>query len=112
MTDISEIREICDAIITDDENKTITIPLTDLIWTIVCYNFDIKHIEEEINIDDAMGRPFYDLICAKNCKSSRIDEIGRIISQYGDFDTQKIYKETRKIHEWNKGDDGNDCETI
>lgn len=101
MTDILEIRKIVDEILKEDK-QTITIPLEELIWTIVCFNFDIKSIEEEINIDTKLDRPIYDLHCEKECKASRIDEISRIIGQYSDFDTQRIYKETRKIHEWNK----------
>ena len=81
-----KVKEMWDTILTEEEkNKTITIPIKDLVWTMICYSYNMKEYE------DISSR------FLKEGVAARRDELGRLITQYSNFNTQRIYKETDKI---------------
>lgn len=100
-SDITEVKEIVDKILGDDYDITVTLPLKDLVWTMVNYSFNIKEIEELIHAatEDNIKLTQYNhrLLVDKECNAAREDELGRLISTYSNFNTQRIYKETGKI---------------
>ena len=59
------------------------------------------------DIENDIGRDRYDnvilnnnnhrLIVKKECFATKINELGRLISSYSNFDTGRIYKETDKL---------------
>jgi len=99
--DVTKIKEMVDIILEDDQDKTVTIPLKDLVWTMVNYSHNIKEIEELIHAvtEDNINLTQYNhrLLVNKECNAAKENELGRLISMYSDFDTQRIYKETSKI---------------
>lgn len=100
MTD--NIKDIVDKIIQDDD-LIINIPLSDLIWTIVVFSFSMRNIEDEL----FKRYPFRPLSLSKEEEANlsrdkeycacRRDELARLIGQYSDFDTQRIWDEVDKI---------------
>jgi hypothetical protein len=100
---INNIKNIVDNILKENENKTIHIPLKDLIWTIVVFSYDMKSIEDKVFSDypfQPMGMcedTYKSLIQDKEYLACRRNELARIIGQYTDFNTQKIWDETDKI---------------
>ena len=101
------MKHICNTIITEEENKTITIPIKDMIWAMLHYTYERLEIEEQILADDnnniLLTSRNHQLLVNKECSAAREDELARLISHYSDFDTQKIHKETHKIiKEWYK----------
>ena len=96
--------EIYEAILTEADKDTIVeIPLKDLIWTIVCYSNEMSNFEKEA----FSNYPYYPrhknedetdrLIQAREYKACRRDELARIITQYTDYDTSKIWSEVIKL---------------
>lgn len=96
-----ELKEKVDNIIKED--KTINVPLKDLIWTIVAYSYEMRDIEDEMfsnyqfipnnlteeDIDELAEDKEY-VACKRN-------ELIRIISTYSEFDTQRIWEQINPI---------------
>ena len=92
------LKEMLNTIIPED--KQITINIKDLIWAILIYQHKLHQSEQKLYdaLDGRIYARIHDLKIEKECYASRSDEIATIISKYSDFDTQKIWKETRQIH--------------
>lgn len=99
--DITEVKVTVDNILGDDKDKKITLPLKDLIWTIVHYNLNIRDLEDKIHSDVEdniiLNKKNHFLLVNKECNASRADELVRLISAYSNFSTGRIYEETDKI---------------
>lgn len=94
----NEIKNIVDNILKEDKNIELTIPLKDLIWTITAFSYLMKNIEEEIFNDSIFKTTKIEkLINQKEYYACRRDELARLITQYTDFDTQRIWNEVDSI---------------
>lgn len=96
-----ELKEKVDNIIKED--KTINVPLKDLIWTIVAYSYEMRDIEDEL-FKHYPFRPRsmslemeQSLVNDKEYLACRRDELARIISTYSEFDTQRIWEQINPI---------------
>lgn len=102
---VSQVKEVVDKIIGEEKELALNISLQDLIWTIVSYSLDMKNIEEKIFKNDSFKQgdltkvDVENLIKDKECCACRRDELARIIRQYSDFDTRKIWVEVDKLFE-------------
>lgn len=95
-----DLKVMYNDIINDVEDTQISINVKDLIWTIMVYEHQLHLTEQEL-YDAMYGKIFGDirsLITQKECYASRSDELARLLSEYSDFDTQKIWEQTKKIH--------------
>jgi hypothetical protein len=99
--DVTETKEMVDTILANDQDMMVTLPLKDLVWTIVNYNFNIRDIEEEIPSDEydniILNNQNHNLLVMKECAAAKADELARLISSYSDFNTRRIHDETSKI---------------
>ena len=85
------------------ENISVNIPLTDLVWTMIVYSYEMRDIEDEL-FKHYPFRPRsmslemeQSLVNDKEYLACRRDELARIISQYSDFDTSKIHDKIKTI---------------
>lgn len=102
---VSQVKEVVDKIIGEENELMVNISLQDLIWTIVSYSFNMRNIEDEIFKDypfEPVTMRKIDvekLIKDKEYFACRRDELARLISQFSDFDTRKIWVEVDKLFE-------------
>ena len=101
---MTDIKQVYEAILTEaDKDNIVSIPLKDLIWTMVIYSKQMRNLEDEIFSE----YPYYpsdkskievdNLIKDKEYKACRRDELARLITKYSEFDTQKIWAEVDKL---------------
>ena len=103
----NNIESITDTII-GNQDITIKIPLVDLVWTIVIFSDKMVDLEDKIFKDDSLSlkeKAYF--LRQKEYYACRRDELSRLISQYSDFDTEKIWKEVDKMFKA-YGDDVNE----
>ena len=99
----NDIKQIYEKLIQDNEEMIVQIPLKHLIWTICWYSDKMSRIEEMIfknypNYPINMNiNEYQSLVNSKEYYACRRDELLRIISNYSNFDTQKIYDETKSM---------------
>ncbi len=96
-----EMKQMLDDILNED--ITLNIPLEDLIWTIINYSYMMRDIEDELFSNypyypnNLSRREIDSLANDKEYTACRRDELARIISQYSDFDTSKIWESVDSI---------------
>lgn len=96
-----ELKEKVDNIIKED--KTINVPLKDLIWTMVAYSYEMKYIEDKMFsnyplIPDNLTEEDIDKLANdKEYLACKRSELARLIKQYSDFDTRKIWEQIDPI---------------
>lgn len=92
MVGVNDIRKVTDNIIEDNKEVILHIPLEDLVWAIVYFSYSMRDDEDEAflnpNLTNSDRQRF---IRDREYLASRRDELARIIGQYSDFDTQKIW---------------------
>ena len=94
---MSDIKLIVDKIV-EDKDITIEIPLIQLVWAIVAYSDEMVGLEDKLFGEDSLSlkeEGFF--FRQKEYYACRRDELSRLISQYSDFDTEKIWKEVNKM---------------
>jgi len=107
---MTDIREIYETILTEaDKDTIVSIPLKDLIWTIVIYSKEMSNFEKEA----FENYPYYPvhkskdetdrILQAREYRACRRDELARLITQYTDYDTSKIWSEVIKLFKDYKG---------
>lgn len=95
--------EILHNILQEDKDIIINIPLKDLIWTIICYSYNMRDIEDEMFKNypytplDISNKDMEYLSTQKEYHACRRDELARLISTYSDFNTQRVWVEVDKI---------------
>ena len=89
--EIKDIRGIVDNIVGKDKDIILEIPLKDLVWTIVVFYDRIYELDDRMQELSSMGMFYTDVRFNKEMLASRSDELARVIAQYGDFDTQRIW---------------------
>lgn len=92
----NNIKSITDTII-GNQDITIKIPLVDLVWTIVIFSDKMVDLEDKIHDDNLSLEEKAYFLRQKEYYACRNDELSRLISQYSDFDTQRIWKEVDKM---------------
>jgi hypothetical protein len=96
-----EMKQMLDNILNED--ITLNIPLEDLIWAIINYSYMMRDIEDELFSNyphypnNLSPREIDSLANNKEYTACRRDELARIIGQYSDFDTSKIWESVDSI---------------
>lgn len=96
---MEDIKKVAGNIVKDNDT-VLEIPLSDLVWTIVVFSYNMSTIEDEIfsEVHNTINRDNLDkLVMRKECTAARRDELARIIGQYSDFDTRKIWDEVDNL---------------
>ena len=90
MIDWEEIKKEVDQLLGEDYDKFITIPLKDIIWTMVIYKKQIYGLDE-LNMGNPSASERLVNSIRKESVVARCDELGRVVSQYSDFDTSEVW---------------------
>ena len=97
MVGVNDIQKVTDNILEDNKEVTIHIPLEDLVWTIVSFSYMMRYNEDEAFLNPNISseeRQHY--INHREYLASRRDELARLIGQYSEFDTQRIWTVIRE----------------
>ena len=96
--EFEEVKSKTDAILGDTTVKMVSVPLEDLVWTIVNFDDRANQAEDKLagmnheasfyNKEDV--EKLHSLVVERECYRARIDELARVIGQYTDFDTSRI----------------------
>ena len=92
-----EVKEMADKILGDNKETILQIPLKDLIWTIICYSLEMNEFERGTYMGKSEVEYRDTLMVQKEYMACRRDELARIISQYSDFDTQRVWEVVDEI---------------
>lgn len=88
---IDELIKETSKLLGEDCDKFITIPLKDFIWTMVIYKKQINDLDELMNdVHTSLANRLV-LKVRKESMVARCDELGRVVSQYSDFDTSRVW---------------------
>lgn len=98
MTEKYDLKQMLENIIQEDEE--ITVSLKNLIWTILVYEHELHQKEQQFYdaLDGRIRADLYHLKFDKEVCAVKSNVIAGIIQRYSDFDTSKIWEQTRKIH--------------
>lgn len=108
---MTDIKQVYEAILTEaDKDTIVSIPLKDLIWTIVVFSQQMSDCEQEAfgdsypRMQPGMTQEEVDsIISQREYLACRRDELARLITQYTDYDTSKIWSEVIKLFKDYKG---------
>ena len=108
---LDEMKQIKDNILKEEDDITLKISLNDLIWSIIVYSYNMRNIEDELFSHYPYCPPnltkidMEQLSKDKEYLACRRDELTRLISQYSDFDTSRIWEQVDTIFkDYSKGE--------